>query len=65
MSLDYRIRILDSRGNWISGSYTIDTGAMIVTAPDGTRFKSQIVTSITATAEMLLREWAGYSSSEF
>jgi hypothetical protein len=58
MSFDRAIKTQDADENTTSGRYRIEDGAVIVSAPDGSRLKTQAGANAEATAKMLLREWA-------
>jgi hypothetical protein len=58
MAIEKVIRTQDAEENTISGRYSIKEGAVIVSAPDGSRLKASAGANAEATAKMLLREWA-------
>jgi hypothetical protein len=58
MAIEKVIRTQDAEENTISGRYSIKEGAVIVSAPDGSRLKAWAGANAEATAKMLLREWA-------
>ena len=52
------LKVQDAEGDWISGKYWCAGGLVYVLAPDGEVSMSRPISKrITATAQILLREW--------
>jgi hypothetical protein len=58
MAIEKVIKTQDAEENTISVRYSLKEGAVIVSAPDGSRLKAWAGANAEATAKMLLREWA-------
>ena len=65
MAIEKVIRTQDAEENTISGRYSIKEGAVIVSAPDGSRLKAWAGANAEATAKMLLRECHAKIKNEF